>query len=304
MNLDFLIFILISLATVIAIAIYNRYESSYKIESFWKRYRILISIIMTFLFTIFVISGLFYVEVMNEDHLYIITFLSLLIVGWFFLCVILLQIIEWIQRKIKEFYYTNLFDNILVIFIVVIVLFALSLILLNDSLSSKRFRSECKYLTKIEVTNMIKNKKFFDSKLNKSGDGFRNEFIYYINQNVIVDSASGLMWKQGDFSEYSEFEGAKNYAVRLHYAGYDDWRLPTLEEAMSLMEPQKNNKGYHINPSFSSKHTWIWTCDQVMDSSQIFKAWIVYFKEGYCDCSNLGVSSCVWTVRSIQPPIE
>lgn len=57
-----------------------------------------------------------------------------------------------------------------------------------------------------------------------------------------------------------------------------EWRLPTLEEAMSLMEPVRNEDGLFINPVFSDKQRWIWTADQHGVSS----AWVVYFGGGGC----------------------
>ena len=56
---------------------------------------------------------------------------------------------------------------------------------------------------------------------------------------VVMDYATNLVWQQGGSSEYMEYEQAVNWVEELNrsgYAGFNDWRLPTLEEAMSLME--------------------------------------------------------------------
>ncbi len=36
------------------------------------------------------------------------------------------------------------------------------------------------------------------------------------------------------------------------FAVFSDWRLPSLEEAMSLMETEKNRKGLYLHPLFPS----------------------------------------------------
>jgi len=63
-----------------------------------------------------------------------------------------------------------------------------------------------------------------------------------------------------------------------HYASHSDWRLPTLEEAMSLIEPGENDHGLYINPLFNKTQTRIWTAD--LQNASI--AWVVSFFSGVC----------------------
>jgi tetratricopeptide (TPR) repeat protein len=61
-----------------------------------------------------------------------------------------------------------------------------------------------------------------------------------------------------------EWDKAKEWVRSLNgrgYAGYHDWKLPTLEEAASLLESNKRNDSY-IDPIFSNKQGWIWTGDK------------------------------------------
>jgi hypothetical protein len=41
--------------------------------------------------------------------------------------------------------------------------------------------------------------------------------------------------------------------------GHHDWRLPSVEEAMSLMEPEANIKDIHLNTNFSREQPFIFT---------------------------------------------
>ena len=96
-----------------------------------------------------------------------------------------------------------------------------------------------------------------------------------------------------------DFFDAKKYIENLNakdFAGLRDWRLPTLEEAMSLMEPEKKNGDLYIDPVFNKKQQWIGTADTVKGEP---RAWIVYFDGGYCYCSSyLYFTNYVRAVRS------
>jgi uncharacterized protein YjbI with pentapeptide repeats len=96
---------------------------------------------------------------------------------------------------------------------------------------------------------------------------------------VVVDNATGLMWHQNSSDEYMKWNKAKECVEDLNsrgYAGYHDWRLPTVEEAFSLVESSKRN-GLYIDPVFSRKQVWIWTGNRKAGSES---AWGVHFDFG------------------------
>ena len=152
----------------------------------------------------------------------------------------------------------------------------------QQAITKTRFRSKPKELPTDTVKSMLKDKGFFDAYRNKSATGFTNNYEVKHNGEVVFDSASGLMWQQSGSDEYMTYENAKAYVAQLHYAGYSDWRLPTLEEAMSLMEPMKNSDDLYIDSLFDSKQKWIWTSDQYGASS----AWVAGFSYGGCNFSD------------------
>ncbi len=78
------------------------------------------------------------------------------------------------------------------------------------------------------------------------------------------------------------------------YAGYHDWRLATLEEAISLMEPIKNREGLYINLKFDPAQKRIWTSDLY---SSVFM-WVIYFAYDYCVANIDNDPSYVRAVRS------
>jgi len=134
---------------------------------------------------------------------------------------------------------------------------------------------------------------------------------------VVVDNATGLMWHQSGSDGYMEWNRAKEWVRGLcgrGYAGYHDWRLPTLEEAASLLESNKRN-GVYIDPIFSNKQDWVWTGNKVKPedeeedvseavsrylTSYYNEYWRVYFYYGNVSCGNrISYRNSVRPVRSV-----
>ena len=104
---------------------------------------------------------------------------------------------------------------------------------------------------------------------------------------VVIDRTTGLMWQQSDSSQQMVYSLAMEWINNLNkrgFAGFNDWRLPTLEEAMTLMESSPNTDGLYIDPIFNSKQRlWMWTSDRRDADS----AWYVNFNYGYSQLNRI-----------------
>jgi hypothetical protein len=113
---------------------------------------------------------------------------------------------------------------------------------------------------------------------------------------VVFDYATGLMWQKSGAQDFMTYEKALNYIEqrnREQFAGYSDWRMPTLPELISLLEPQKQTSGLYIDPTFDAHQRWCWSSDRSSSGA----AWVVYFYVGNVDW--LGISSRSW-VRGVR----
>ena len=127
---------------------------------------------------------------------------------------------------------------------------------------------------------MIKAKNYYDKNLNPDGKGIDNQFQLQPGDSVIFDAATGLTWQQSGSGIITYSVTDDEYIQKINaetYGGYNDWRLPTLEEGMSLMEPGKKNDLY-ISAQFDKGQIRIWTSDKPTAS----RAWYVIFINGNC----------------------
>ena len=91
-----------------------------------------------------------------------------------------------------------------------------------------------------------------------------NRFQKMKNGQVIQDNATGLMWERNGSSKYMKYGAAQKYVKQLNwnrFAGYNDWRLPTVDELTSLLTKTMQVGGLHISSVFGKKQRWCWSSD-------------------------------------------
>jgi hypothetical protein len=128
-----------------------------------------------------------------------------------------------------------------------------------------------------QAAEIIIGGKFFDTFLNPGGC-FENALRKTADENVVIDERTSLMWQQGGI-DITSIRGLEKEITKLNqqnFAGYNDWRLPTLEEAMSLMEPVANAKGIHLHACFSKEQPFIFVAAQRRPGGY----WFVDYKHG------------------------
>jgi len=93
-----------------------------------------------------------------------------------------------------------------------------------------------------------------------------------------------LTWQQSGSWVGGLFKEAPIYIEKLNKMDLLDWRLPTLQEAIPLMEPaESKSDGLYIDPLFGETQKRIWTADKQGASS----VRVVNFSYGYCYFSHV-----------------
>ncbi|MCI0529413.1 MAG: DUF1566 domain-containing protein [Nitrospira sp.] len=177
-----------------------------------------------------------------------------------------------------------------------------------DHRSVIRLRSRPTTLSNKDVVQMIREKGFshaYDLSEYELADCIQGNFLHVYRpmalkgDHVVIDQATGLMWQQSGSSYLVTWEKAKDYIDSLnrkHYAGYLDWRLPTIEELTSLLEPTEKNGNLYIDSVFDPTQIWCWSADWVPASQSV---WGVYFALGFVSNGLLTNPLYIRAVRSI-----
>ena len=146
------------------------------------------------------------------------------------------------------------------------------------------FRSHSMTYTRKQVLQMIQKYNFYDAEHNPNG-GFPNRFVDNRN-GTITDNETKLMWQKSGSREMMSWSKIPGFIDRLNnrkFAGYSDWRLPTLEELLSLTEPRHSRQGLYISSFFSQKQGIVGTSDScTFDGKKI--PWYTSFLRGISNC--------------------
>ena len=104
-----------------------------------------------------------------------------------------------------------------------------------------------------------------------------NEIDKY-KSTTVRDSETGLVWQDSSGIVKRDWNGANKYCNELTLDGYSNWRLPHIDELMSISDKSRYNPA--IKKIFKNTKTddCYWSITKYKnDSSQ---SWVVYFNDG------------------------
>ena len=120
------------------------------------------------------------------------------------------------------------------------------------------------------------------------------------SKEVVLDNNTGLMWQQTIFM-YISWDDAVSYCNDLSYAGYSDWRLPSPQELLTIVDNSQRTPA--INTTYFPDTPWssdFWSSST--DQSDTDYAWYVDFDDGYVGLVSKTDTSHVRCVRGATLP--
>ena len=136
---------------------------------------------------------------------------------------------------------------------------------------------EPRFLQEEDLSRLFAQWNFFDAEHHPAGR-FANLLVDGGNEQTVIDLRTSLMWQRSgiDINSIRQMRREIESLNTQGFAGYSDWRLPTVEEAMSLMEHELNDKGVYLHPCFSKSQPFIFVEARRKPGGY----WFVDYKQG------------------------
>ncbi|MBI3058716.1 MAG: DUF1566 domain-containing protein [Deltaproteobacteria bacterium] len=138
----------------------------------------------------------------------------------------------------------------------------------------------------------------WDKQINNPG---RFKKLGQFGNAAVFDKETGLVWEQSPDTNTRNWVSALTHCYQRLVGGRKGWRLPTIEELASLVDP--NNPGGDPDlppghPFANVQSSFYWSATTFAVSSS--NAWGVYFVDGFVGDSGKGFDGFVWCVRGGQ----
>jgi len=115
--------------------------------------------------------------------------------------------------------------------------------------------------------------------------------------DIVTDSVTKLEWQDDAVGDEMEWQEAIEYCESLELGGYDDWRLPNINEFKTIIDRSRYNPAIVLAFEYISS-SYYWSSTTVENGHE--NAWFVHFDNGYVSYSNKDNHSYVRCVRAGQ----
>ncbi|MCU0574693.1 MAG: protein kinase [Syntrophobacteraceae bacterium] len=122
--------------------------------------------------------------------------------------------------------------------------------------------------------------------------------LHRTHPGALRDAWTGLTWQSPGPPDPMSWRDAQAYVKRLSttsHAGIGAWRLPTVDELFTCLDPPLLNSSHCEEPSFDRGKTCLWSCDL----RSFVSAWYVDVELGFASWGDL---SSLFFVRAVGGP--
>lgn len=121
------------------------------------------------------------------------------------------------------------------------------------------------------------------------------------NHEIVRDNATGLMWPVEFSPKRLTFAEAEKYVAELNakrHCGFDDWRLPTRVELLTLVDDTRCDPAIDTDAFPGTPIEYFWTGTDYAGDNKNNYTWLVHFYGGGSGLSGRYDSNRVRAVRT------
>lgn len=116
------------------------------------------------------------------------------------------------------------------------------------------------------------------------------------NSEAVLDRETGLVWERSPQTAPREWTNARSICTANTTGGRKGWRLPSVHELASLVDPTQTNPALPLGHPFTNVlPTFYWSATTTVNDPTA--AWVVVFGGGGVGGADKGNSFQVWCLR-------
>ncbi|MBW7898987.1 hypothetical protein B188_00780 [Candidatus Brocadiaceae bacterium B188] len=132
----------------------------------------------------------------------------------------------------------------------------------------------------------------WDQKITKATKRFKK----VLGGEAVLDKETGLVWEKSPDTTTRSWSDAISYAYNKNVGGRGGWRLPTVEELRTLVDPTQSNPALPLGHPFTNVQSgYYWSSTTYVSNSSF--AWDVHFNGGSVYGVDKTSDVYVWCVR-------
>jgi len=136
------------------------------------------------------------------------------------------------------------------------------------------------------LTELMRPQRYINNQIEENDDG------------TIIDHSTSLIWQQDASPQPVTWHQAITYVEKLNEAQQRKWRLPTVDELLSLLNQEGLPENFCLENPFAGEQKRFWSADQCPPRS----AWYICMDVGYAGYQDIACHCFVRAVTSLLDP--
>jgi hypothetical protein len=121
------------------------------------------------------------------------------------------------------------------------------------------------------------------------------------NNDAVRDNNTGLVWEKSPQTATATWNGARFTCINKNVGGQKGWRLPSIPDLASLIDPSVAPPGPTLpsgHPFHNIQSAGYWSATTSAEDAS--DAWFVYFGRGFVDHDSKTHTGHAWCVRGVM----